>query len=77
MNERDFCFWLWGFMELNYTDSPTVDQWKCIKAHLATVFDKKAPDVNIEHQVNFTNGNHIALLSAIEKSIATAKRRNN
>ncbi len=45
MEERDFCFWLWGFMELNYTDSPTVDQWKCIKEHLATVFDKKAPDV--------------------------------
>jgi len=45
MSERDFCLWLWGYMELSYTDSPTVDQWKCIKAHLATVFEKKAPSV--------------------------------
>ncbi len=46
MTERDFCFWLQGYMELSYTDSPTVDQWKVIKSNLAIVFNKKAPYVD-------------------------------
>lgn len=39
MTDREFCFWLQGFVELN-GDLPTKEQWKSIKEHLQLVFTK-------------------------------------
>jgi hypothetical protein len=44
MNDRDFCLWLQGFVELS-GDKPTDAQWKSIKEHLALVFNKVTPPV--------------------------------
>lgn len=45
MNERDFCFWLRGFVELNSSDDGiTAEQWKIIKDHLDLVHNKVTPD---------------------------------
>lgn len=45
MTERDFVYWLQGFAELN-AEPPTVEQWKSIREHLATVFVKITPAVH-------------------------------
>lgn len=42
MSERDFCYWLQGFVEV-YGHTPTEEQWKIIKDHLALVFNKVTP----------------------------------
>jgi len=48
MNERDFCFWLRGFVELNGSDNGiTAEQWKIIKDHLDLVHNKVTPDYTI------------------------------
>ena len=41
MNERDFCYWLQGYIELTNKDKGlTTAQVAIIKEHLALVFDK-------------------------------------
>lgn len=42
---EQFCYWLQGFAELreNGGNSPTAEQWKLIREHLATVFNKVTP----------------------------------
>ena len=47
MNDRDFCFWLQGFAELNGNTPPTIAQWDSIREHLATVFHKVTSPVNL------------------------------
>lgn len=42
MTERDFVYWLNGFIELCDT-VPNVGQWECIKTHMALVMGKKTP----------------------------------
>lgn len=42
MNEREFCYWLQGFAELN-TQAPDQEQWQAIRDHLALVFNKVTP----------------------------------
>jgi hypothetical protein len=42
---EQFCYWLQGFAELNGSGSPTPAQWKAIKEHVATVFNKVTPPV--------------------------------
>lgn len=44
MTEKDFVYWLQGFVELTETDSISEKQWLVIKDHLNLVFDKKTPD---------------------------------
>lgn len=44
MTEKDFVYWLQGFVELTETDSISDKQWLVIKDHLKLVFDKKTPD---------------------------------
>jgi len=44
MTEKDFVFWLQGFVELTETESISDKQWLVIKDHLKLVFDKKTPD---------------------------------
>jgi hypothetical protein len=41
MNERDFCYWLKGYLELTYQQHLTSEQVSVIKEHLDLVFDKK------------------------------------
>lgn len=45
MNERDFCYWLNGFVELTQGQTPNPAQWKSIKEHLDLVFKKVTPKV--------------------------------
>jgi hypothetical protein len=42
MTEKDFCYWLQGFVELHGT-VPTEEQWAMIKDHLSLVFLKVTP----------------------------------
>lgn len=43
MTERDFCYWLQGFIELSDAKSLSEDQIKMVKDHLALVFNKVTP----------------------------------
>jgi hypothetical protein len=45
MNERDFCYWLNGFVELTQGQTPNPAQWKSIQEHLGEVFKKVTPKV--------------------------------
>lgn len=42
MNEKDFCYWLNGYIELN-GELPSPQQWEMIKEHLKLVFNKVTP----------------------------------
>jgi hypothetical protein len=43
MDPLQFCYWLQGFAELNIGTPPNDMQWKSIRDHLATVFNKVTP----------------------------------
>lgn len=43
MDPLQFCYWLQGFAELNSGTPPNEMQWKAIRDHLATVFNKVTP----------------------------------
>lgn len=46
MNERDFVYWLNGFIELSEVQTtPSADQWQMIKDHLALVMTKVTPNI--------------------------------
>jgi len=45
MTERDFAYWLNGFVEMNGGAMPSATQWKAIQEHLALVFKKVTPPV--------------------------------
>jgi hypothetical protein len=45
MTPEQFAYWLQGYVELNRM-VPSYEQWKSIRAHLATVFVKVTPVVN-------------------------------
>jgi hypothetical protein len=47
MNEREFCYWLQGFFELNGEDlvDLSAEQVRMIKDHLNLVFKKVTPDI--------------------------------
>lgn len=47
MTERDFCFWLQGFVELTRGQTPDPAQWKAIREHLELVFKKVTPPVSM------------------------------
>lgn len=51
MTERDFAYWLQGFVEIN-GDVPTQAQWDIIKDHLQLVFKKETP----EYSIGVSNG---------------------
>lgn len=43
MNERDFAYWLQGFLEISETTTLNEKQVQMIKDHLALVFKKETP----------------------------------
>lgn len=43
MNERDFIYWLQGFLEISNTNKLTENQVKMIKEHIALVLHKITP----------------------------------
>lgn len=45
MTERDFAYWLTGFVELTQGQTPNPAQWKSICEHLDLVFKKVTPKV--------------------------------
>lgn len=51
MNAQEFTYWLQGFAEL-HQDPPTPEQWKSIREHLALVFKKVTPPVQVEKPVD-------------------------
>lgn len=60
MTPEQFAYWLQGFSELGGT--PTQEQWDVIRAHLATVFDKKTTDLGftvspVDYNRNLYNPN--------------------
>lgn len=44
MTEREFCYWVQGFVEMNPNAMVTHTQWEIIKDHLKLVFKKETPD---------------------------------
>lgn len=48
MNERDFAYWLHGFMELTQGQTPSPAQWKSIREHLDLVFKKVTAPVQTQ-----------------------------
>lgn len=53
MTEKDFVFWLQGFIELTETDSISDKQWLVIKDHLKLVFDKVTPVRTTEYNPTY------------------------
>ena len=47
MTSENFTYWLQGFTELSNGAHPTPEQWKMIKEHLALVFIKVTPPLEI------------------------------
>ena len=48
MTTEQFCYWLQGFMELNPSmATPSAEQMKMIREHLAEVFVKKTPPFHV------------------------------
>lgn len=48
MSERDFCYWLHGYMELTEEfKGLTAEQVKTIEDHLDLVFEKVTPDKEV------------------------------
>ena len=45
MTPEQFCYWLQGFVELSGDCLPTQEQWKSIREHMQTVFQKVTPPV--------------------------------
>ena len=43
MNHEQFAYWLQGFVEMNSGNPPNVWQWRMIKDHLQTCFNKVTP----------------------------------
>lgn len=46
MEPLQFAYWLQGFSELN-EGPPSPEQWQSIKEHLATVFKKVTPPLQV------------------------------
>lgn len=67
MTERDFCFWLQGFVELNGSE-PTSEQWQAIKDHLKTVFVKVTPEVKVGVDIKAPTGDLDKIAEAIRES---------
>jgi hypothetical protein len=45
MTPEQFAYWLQGYCELSH-ELPTAEQWRAIREHLATVFQKVTPAVS-------------------------------
>lgn len=43
MDEKSFCMWLQGFVEMNPNAMITHTQWEILKDHLKLVFKKETP----------------------------------
>lgn len=43
MNERDFCYWLQGYLEISGNKELSVDQVTIVQDHLKLVFTKQTP----------------------------------
>lgn len=48
MTAEQFAYWMQGFSELTGEETPTPSQWKMMKEHLATVFDKVTPPLKAD-----------------------------
>jgi len=59
MNERDFCYWLKGYLELTYDSHLTKEQLSVIKEHLDLVFDKKTTIAITPNEYRTVPANHL------------------
>lgn len=48
MTPEQFAYWLQGFKEVG-GERPLVEQWRIIKDHLATVFNKVTPNYQVPY----------------------------
>ena len=53
MTERDFCYWLQGFFELNQPKSLTPEQTLEVKKHLYNVFQHECEKLNLTNVDQF------------------------
>lgn len=44
MTERDFVYWLQGYLEISNSNELSPEQIQIIKDHIKLVLDKKTPD---------------------------------
>lgn len=51
MTPEQFCYWLQGRAELRPMDTPTLEEWEQIRAHLALVFYKVTPDTTKQNDL--------------------------
>ena len=51
MNEKEFCFWLRGYMELTYSQSLDQEQLAIIWRNLNSVFNDNKPKPNMPQPV--------------------------
>lgn len=72
MNERDFVYWLQGFVELTSLDSPTAEQWKMIKEHLQLVFLKVTPAHPTQAPIENWPQPHWSLETPLYKPVVTS-----
>lgn len=49
MTERDFIYWLNGYLELSDAKTLTAEQVKCVKDHLKLVLKKETPAYRLTH----------------------------
>lgn len=47
MTAEQFAYWMQGFAELSGDEPPTAAQWRSMRDHLATVFTKVTPPVDL------------------------------
>lgn len=47
MTPEQFCYWLQGYSELHPDEVPNAAQWKSIQEHLALVFNKQTPPLDL------------------------------
>lgn len=72
MTPEHFALWLQGFAELN-SQPPTPEQWQSIREHLATVFDKRTPDM-IGERLKKIDGHLDAAEDGLEKAKGQSPR---
>lgn len=70
MTERDFCYWLQGFFELNQPECLTPEQTNEVRKHLYNVFQHDCEKLNLTEVNSFYSieGNIIAWPNGVQAS---------
>lgn len=72
MESEQFCYWLQGFFELSSSPNMSPQQVQIVKNHLALVFEKVTPEVEVEDAIEEFDFDNI--LGVLENTIAKPAR---